>query len=232
VARAYINSHPEKVARVLTIATPYWGAAMPWLALAHGLTGPPTDSWWPDLDSFIPNDELQLFAVNAAGAYNLYPSPAYYEQIGGWLSFSGGSPSGGITYLTQDQTLSAVRQFLGNKSLYKQALEYHTSYLDTYYRNPNVPWHMIVGTGVKTLTGIVYREDSAKPTYIYGNGDGTVPILSAAEGVEDTAIVHYVCGIEHSKLPEQKGVQAMIKDYIYTGGPIVNPQGGFCEPPE
>lgn len=223
VSRWYVGDHARKVARVVTMGTPYWGAPKPWLALKHGLTGPPTDSWWPDLDSFIPDDELQAFAVNALGAYYLYPSPAYYEHQGGWLAWDEVAPG----TLTAQQTVDAVDHAGGNGALYDEALAAHTARLDSFGGSGSIDWQMIVGTGLQTLTYVA--ETASGPVYEYGNGDGTVPTISAAQGaVHGEAYVHYVCGIEHASLPGADEVQQMIRDFVLIGGAIPNPHPGGC----
>ncbi|HVF53533.1 MAG TPA: alpha/beta fold hydrolase [Actinomycetota bacterium] len=223
VARWYVGSNPAKVARVVTMGTPYWGAPKPWLALKHGWTEPPTSG--PALDDFIPDKELKRFAVNAFGAYFLYPSPAYYQSLGGWLTWSihGEGP------LDMETTLDAVDSARGNRVLYSDALDAHSARLDSYGGGEGIDWQMIVGTGVQTLTGVT--ETEADPLYAYGNGDGTVPTISAAQGLTTEALVHYVCGIGHAALPGAPEAQQMIRDFVLSGGAIPNPHPGGCPTP-
>jgi pimeloyl-ACP methyl ester carboxylesterase len=227
VSRWYVAHKPKKVARVVTLGTPYWGAPKPWLALSQGWTGPPSDGWLPDLDSFIPDGELRRFARNAAGAFYLYPSRAYYAEQGGWLRLgSNGSR------LNAKKTLRAVRLYGGTAPLYRRALNGHENVLDGYAGRRGLDWQMIVGTGVPTVTEITeYPQADAAPTYAYGNGDGTVPLISQSQGLLGReAIVHYVCGVEHAALPGDTQVQQMITDFILTGGPITSSARTPCAP--
>jgi pimeloyl-ACP methyl ester carboxylesterase len=227
VTRWYVERNAAKVARVVTMGTPFWGAPKPWLALSHGLTGPPTDSWLPDLDTFIPNGELKAFAKNAFGAYFLYPSPAFYEQIGNWLGFASHFEGG---YRDQDGTVAAVGDAKGNEALYRKALNAHATTLDHYAGTAGLDWQMVVGTGLDTVVQIL-EYDKGLPDYTFGNGDGTVPTLSAAQGQTDESRVHYVCGVEHALLPGNAEVQGLIKDFILDGAPIANPHPGGCDVP-
>jgi hypothetical protein len=216
------------VARVVTMGTPYWGAPMPWLALSHGRTGPPGSGWLPDLDSFIPDRELKAFAVNASGAFYLYPSRKYYDRQGGWLRLGRDG-----TLLPAANTVRAVGLYGGNKELYRRALNGHENVLDSYAGRAGLNWQMIVGTGVSTLTEVTELLDRSKePDYTYGNGDGTVPRISAAQGIlKDQTKTHYVCGVGHAALPGNSQVQQMIRDFVLTGGQIPNPSPGGCPAP-
>ena len=70
-----------KVARVLTVGTPYWGSPKSVFPLIFGVESP----LFSILDGLINNNRLKAFAINLAGLYNLYPSDRY----GTWLSLLG-----------------------------------------------------------------------------------------------------------------------------------------------
>ena len=60
----------DRVARVLTAGTPYWGSPKSFFPLAFGVESPGCST----LDLIINNDRLKSFAKNLSGLYNLYPS--------------------------------------------------------------------------------------------------------------------------------------------------------------
>lgn len=212
VARAYVEAHPDKVDRVVTIGTPFLGAPKPWLALAHGYTTPETNA----LDPFIENADLMEFARNAAGAYYLYPSERYIELMGGWLTYP---PIGGDRLLTAAEVLTAVDQFSGNSTLLQQSYGAHAGLLQSVPPG-DVDWQMVVGSGVPTLIRIDEPFPHDDPSYAFGNGDGTVPTESAAMGNVEPSAVHYVCGAEHGALPGKNRVIRIIKAFLLRGAPV------------
>jgi pimeloyl-ACP methyl ester carboxylesterase len=86
VARRYLIDNPSShhVARLITIATPFYGAARTMTVIATGK--------FPGVSDFSPipkiyEGELKYVAQTAAGAHELLPSPAYGEQYGCFLEF-------------------------------------------------------------------------------------------------------------------------------------------------
>ena len=59
----------------------------------------------------------------------------------------------------------------------------------------------------------------------FGDGDGTVPHQSAGMGEAALSAVHYVCGVEHSKLTGHKKVTSIVKDFLLDGDPIEGEPG-------
>jgi pimeloyl-ACP methyl ester carboxylesterase len=113
LARWYIDSQPgaDKVARVVTIGTPAWGAPKALFPLFAGIETPD----FSPLDLIITdNAEFKDFAKNLAGNYFLYPSAAY----GPWLTVAN-------VDLNQSQLLSYVEGLGGNRNLLSQALAAH-----------------------------------------------------------------------------------------------------------
>jgi pimeloyl-ACP methyl ester carboxylesterase len=210
VVRGYVEAHPSKVDRVVTVGTPFLGAPKPWLALSHGWTTPEPNN----LDRIIPNGDLKEFARNATGAYFLYPSEGFVEKIGRWLSV----PSVD-TLLPADAVPDAVNAYNGNGALLQQAYDSHSSLLEIIPTN-GVEWQMVVGTGVQTLMVINENEGSEDPDYVFGNGDGTVPMVSAAMGNINPSAVHYACGVAHGTMSGTREVTKRINGYLMRGDPI------------
>ncbi|MBO9344059.1 MAG: alpha/beta hydrolase, partial [Roseiflexus sp.] len=88
VARRYLIDNPSNhgVARLITIATPFYGAARTITVITTGK--------FPGVTDFSPipkiyAGELKYVAETAAGAHELLPSPAYGEQYQCFLEFEG-----------------------------------------------------------------------------------------------------------------------------------------------
>jgi hypothetical protein len=88
VARRYLIDNPSShhVARLITIATPFYGAARAITVITTGK--------FPGVSDFSPipkiyEGELKYVAQTAAGAHELLPSPAYGEQYRCFLEFRG-----------------------------------------------------------------------------------------------------------------------------------------------
>ena len=119
--RAFIEgSGGDRVARVLTAGTPYWGSPKSFFPLAFGVESPA----WSTLDAIIDNDRLKSFAKNLSGLYNLYPS----ANFPAWLTVRG---------VLQNQ--AGVSAFLtsigGNSDLFNQASTDHQNVFDGFYDN-------------------------------------------------------------------------------------------------
>jgi pimeloyl-ACP methyl ester carboxylesterase len=211
LARWYIDSQPgaDKVARVVTIGTPAWGAPKALFPLFAGIETPD----FSPLDLIITdNAEFKDFAKNLAGNYFLYPSAAY----GPWLTVAN-------VDLNQSQLLSYVEGLGGNRNLLSQALAAHAGIMDDVPPG-DIPFEVVVGTGLPTIAG-VRIQDNGFVIIEYGNGDGTVPARSAARGLPgpgnpNAAKTHYACGIGHVPLPGHQQVTSAIEDFLKSGGPI------------
>jgi pimeloyl-ACP methyl ester carboxylesterase len=227
VARWYVDRHPEKVARAVSIGTPYWGAPTPWLALSHGWT---TAQPGVGLDAIIPNGDMKEFARHLTGGYFLYPSRPYFQSRGGWLSW----PEISEGPLDERGTKKAIRRLFGASDLYAEALDQHAAHLDYHPSGVDpdngVDYHFVVGTGIQTVSSISEQQDIGEdPTYEFESGDGTVPAVSASAGLSEalsSPFVHYVCGVGHVDLPGDPAVTSIIKGFLLKGTAI--PTGSFC----
>ncbi|HYH58917.1 MAG TPA: alpha/beta fold hydrolase [Thermoleophilaceae bacterium] len=216
VIRWYIEDaqRAAKVARAVTVGTPYWGAPKSLFPVAAGVEAP----GFSPLDILFDNDELQAFARNLQGLYFLWPSAAY----GGWLSVLGESPSP----LDRPNLLAYVANELGgNATLLRRALDAHAQHLDQL--DPNgIDYQVVLGTGLLTVERvsiIPLPGDFGQYSVRWGDGDGTVPYKSAQLGGQPGARLHYVCGISHVPLPGHPNVTGRIKDFLLKGDPITGP---------
>lgn len=211
--RTYLALHPDKVARVLTVGTPSWGAPKSLFSLAYGIETP---EGGVGMDLFFKNSELQEMAVNLAGLYQLYPSPKYTP---GWLRVDGaGADLGGL-----------VSSLGGNAALLTQAQGYHTAIYDRFYDNGGrIDVHSVVGTGVPTFGSLnfLHQPDGTSDVEVgYVNGDGTVPGLSATQGPigplpaapADPIHIQNTCSVSHVPLANDPKVTQAYGDWILFG---------------
>jgi hypothetical protein len=231
VTRAYIDSpaRAAKVARALTIGTPYWGSPKAVFPLAAGIEAP----GFSGLDAFLDNDDLHEFAQNLTGAYSLWPSAPY----GPWLTVGGAAQPP----LDEAGVLDYVASGLGgNADLLDRMLDLHASTLDGFETN-GVDYRVLAGSGFNTIRTVRFKTGAFTDFALvgYGNGDGTVPIESAVQGAGGTSDplgenipIHYACGVRHVPLPGDPAVTARIRGFLLRGTEILGtagpcPAGGF-----
>lgn len=236
VTRAYIDdaTSAAKVARSVTIGTPYWGAAKVWFPLAHGFESPS----FSGMDLFIDNSDMMALSKDLAGLFALFPSRQYYDLLasttnitdryagqGGWLAIEGRN---GNDMLDVDGTLQAISERGGNRSLAQEALDFHRDHLDGFETN-GVEVIAVIGVGVPTIFRVIEEPGTISDSldYQYWDGDGTVPHFSARQSDfgqpplgEDIPRYH-TCDIGHVPLPGHPAVTARIEQWLLTGAPVV-----------
>ena len=220
VMRAYLDdpSRAKKVARAVTIGTPYWGAPKSIFPLAAGIETPGFSA----LNVLLSGSKgpFQEMFRNLTGAYFLYPSQNY----GPWLTVQGRSPSP----LDRGGLLDYVDSLHGNRALLSKALDSHANELDGFKKN-GVDYRAFVGTGlntigaVKLLPGAGGQAGAADVTM--ANGDGTVPARSGTQGptggrpLGDNVPISYVCGVGHVPLPGSPKVDDPLRNFLAFGSP-------------
>ena len=224
VTQAYVSNpgNAEKVSRVVTLGTPYWGAPKSHVALLTGHTGG-VPFELVGIDMFGAGPELQTAARNLLGLFWLYPSANY----GPWLKVVGNSWRG--RQMGGSEIDPWVTSLGGQRSLVDTAMAGHST-LDGFKTN-GIDYQIVVGTGEPTITSLEVEDNDFEATQFvqagFGSGDGTVPALSATQGafatgtpLGDNVPIHYVCGIEHMGLPSNFGVQSNIEGFLLEGKPI------------
>jgi hypothetical protein len=213
VTQSFINlpARAARVAAAVTIGTPYWGSPKSLLPVARGDTGPGMIN---PLDAILDNDEIKDLSSNMTGLYHLFPSNLFHVHHGGWLTISERSKT---PIATADATALAMdRQWSQtNLGLYRQAISTHATTLDG-FRTNGVRYLAIVGAGKETMTDIEFDDDLFRDDWKwgYGDGDGTVPLLSAAQGrttsppFGDAVPRWYRCDVKHDELSGDVPVQA------------------------
>ena len=227
--REYTALHPEKVGRVLTAGTPFWGAAKPLFFVAFGVENPLTGV--KDLDTFLPNDSAKTWARDAAGLYHLFAS----DRFGPWLRVGG-------TEQTQDGVRNWFTQVAGaNGALISQARAWHQQYDGFDTRQGTIEMRAVMGTGLMSIEGVdVAANPSADGTLEarvrLGDGDVTVPARSAHQGpvgthtpLGDPVHVQAVCGVSHMELGGHPKVTEKYTEYLLSGRTPRRTEGA-CKP--
>ena len=244
VTRWYIDepTRAAKVARALTVGTPYWGSAKAWLPLIRGFESQGFTRI-NVLDALVHDPEsMKRWARNLTGLFYLYPSANWYRTRGPWLSFE---DEYGGDWLDFAKVIQAIFSQQGNTKLARGAYAGHRDTLDG-FETHGVDYRVVVGTGLETLTKIREHRKAWIPftDYTYGDGDGTVPTFSGLQQLNAAAPVlgeaiprHYVCGLDHNALATDPGLFAGVAGFLRDGSPITlaaassngqPDQRGFC----
>lgn len=220
VSRMYIDdgTRAAKVSRVLTVGTPYWGAAKAFFPLAAGVENP----GFSPLDLVLDDEDFKAFAQNLDGEYHLWPSANY----GPWLSVEDHDP----LVLDRPALLAYTTTRLGgNAALLGRALDWHAAH-DGFEAN-GTDFRVVVGTGVPTvgkvhwIDGPIPLLDRVEVTFV--NGDGTVPATSGAQGtvganspLGDDVQMRFACNVKHVPLPGHSQVTPAIRGFLLSGADL------------
>jgi pimeloyl-ACP methyl ester carboxylesterase len=179
LARYYVTSdsvHAAKVEQVISLGTPFLGAPKSLRVLR----------WGDELMSVLglpllfPHTVRQI-SQNMPTAYQVLPTSHYFNVNGGGYYRLDGS----IQSL-QETRAAMVNQH--NSGLTLDAEAFHSSAMDDWSVPLPVAYRLIVGTGRENTPGVIH-EDSYVNLFGYRisvvdieptNGDGTVPVTSAA----------------------------------------------------
>jgi pimeloyl-ACP methyl ester carboxylesterase len=215
--REYLNVHPQKVGRALTVGTPFWGAAKPLYFVAAGVENPL--SGVADLDSFLPNEDAKAWARDSSGLYHLFAS----DNFGPWLR---------VGQDLQDQ--AGVRNWFttvggGNGALIDQARAWHAANDGFYTAQGVVDTRAVISTGLLTINGVdvapAPAADGSLDTLIrLGDGDITVPAKSAHQGPVGTHTplgmpvhVQAVCKVPHMEMGGDVKITQPYTEYLLRG---------------
>ncbi|MCU0306935.1 MAG: hypothetical protein MUE51_04040 [Thermoleophilia bacterium] len=217
LTREYITRRPERIARVLTSGSPYWGAAKPIYPITFGIENPMAGVI--DLDTFLPDAALKAISRNGAGLHHLLPS----DNFGPWLSV-GGQP--------QDQ--AGVRAFIagpagGNGAMADLGRTWHQAHDGFETVSGAIDWRAVISTGLLTISGAdmapAAEADGTLTSIVrLGDGDGTVPVRSASQGpvgtrtpLGDPVHVQAICGQAHIPLAGDPRVGDAYREFLLTG---------------
>lgn len=220
VLREYVSSaaRADKVVRLATAGTPYWGAPKSHFSFLEGDTDTPERG---ALDLLTTAADLQKLAQNLQGLFFLHPS----ARLGPWLSISNGVGP----YVPQAEAgeVRWVNALGGNASLLLRAHRWHAQ-RDGFPETP-IDYEVMVGAGSPTVQKIEIRRISGLfdgGRIHYGSGDGTVPLRSATQGASDGITsrakvgIHYVCDVGHVALPGDPAVTSRLAGFLTRGARV------------
>lgn len=212
--RTYFDdpARAKRIARIVTVGAPWWGAPKPVFPIAFGIEAPDFSA----LDLIIKNTNLRAFIQNSGGAYHLAPSDSY----GRWLRYEGES---------QDQ--GGVSRFLGsvggNQALFAQARATHQKIDGFKDYGGKIDFRSVTGIGLPTVEQVsIVPEGDGDATIglFFGQGDGTVPAFSATQGevgtsrpLGDPVHIQYRCGVPHMRQTADGFTQRAYADFLLTG---------------
>ncbi|HEY8646584.1 MAG TPA: pre-peptidase C-terminal domain-containing protein [Gaiellaceae bacterium] len=172
-----------KVRRVLTMATPFYGAAKLLSVLITGKPCIPGNvfdvhvSLWHIAYCPTNGPTVQQVLRTLPGPHDLLPSLSYFDAVRPPIRRDG-------VALTPTEYQSYVRS-ISDPVLVDSAFQYHATYDARGPADPNVQWKQIVGHGDLTTIGNVFLSSDPQldwATVQYADGDGTVPSGSAQSG--------------------------------------------------
>jgi pimeloyl-ACP methyl ester carboxylesterase len=186
----------SQVSLLITLGTPYLGAAKPTKALALG-----GDSFGFPL--FTDQDMYEI-ERNAPAVYQLAPSTVYDDVYGRTM----------CTITENGQTVNANTRYV-NQSLWQQAVERHAGW-DTHNNDQIEQVHYVGQTISKinaTVIGVTAELVEGQPPvvqYQMGPGDGTVPHLSATHPGTENATVITVQAKSHQEMLSEPAIIASV----------------------
>ncbi len=223
LARQYVTSdinRAAKVEQVISVGTPFLGAPKALKALRWGDPGYP--GWlWGAIGTYPP--KIREISQNSPSVYQILPSHHYFDVYDtGYYRIDG-------VMQTWDETRSTIRGD-HNSGLYDAAVAFHNDAMDDWGSvNTGVAFRLIVGSGKEDTVGVL-NEDTVvewngnriftwdiEPT----NGDGTVPIRSAAlngsgHDYSGGVPIWYTDGLDHLKLIQEPYVMQFIGAILAT----------------
>lgn len=224
VAAKYISKgNANKIDKLVTIATPYFGAPKALYIFETGnFLGGGAD--------LLMASQLKSVAPNFKSVYQLLPCAPYFTANNsyyiqkhtdkpGWLT---GDEILKLKNYSESKTLISARSW-ANSGHIASAENFHES-LDLYNTLWSVDSYFIIGDKEPTIGTVKMQYDEngifqkAKDLDII-NGDGTVPIISAQAGAATNVSRRYYVNGSHSDLPSQENViqqvQYILNDQIY-----------------
>jgi pimeloyl-ACP methyl ester carboxylesterase len=214
VIRHYIedDARADKIQRVVTVGTPYWGSPKTIFPVAAGVEVP----MFSEMDLLLDNRGLKAASRSFPGHFALMPAFGY----GPWLSvagLNGGRP------LDVDGVEEYLRRIGADPMLYTRGASEHGRVLD-HFRDHDIDYHVIVGGGLPSIGAVHLKngiQDEASIRWV--TGDETVPAFSAAHDTPRDR-VHYVCGISHVPLTTDPQTTRLMDDFVIRGEPMRDEQ--------
>ncbi|MDT8717811.1 lecithin--cholesterol acyltransferase [Clostridium sp. 19966] len=222
VVSKYISLYGgNKLDKVITLGTPYWGA----LNAASTLHTGQVDEFPAGIKQLM-SGTMRSTLLNYPGLNELLPDENYTEKSN-WLVTSERKYDNWYDYIWPDyydklndaEDTEAFMENDFNSKLVEQADSFHKSIEDTITPIKTVNYTAIVGTGIDTLktvklvdTSIAGIETRLSIPEEYSSGDGTVPLLSSTMG-ED---INYIerPGVSHADLVNDDATISLVVENL------------------
>ncbi len=230
VAKKYIaDNGGDKVDQLIFIATPHIGAPKAFKALMYG------DDMGINIKDvspfrFLNPDKVKFISQNMPGVFELLPSKKYVDDLGRKYVNDMATPRPivllGTPYLSYDETKNFMLKNGRNSKMFPIAESLHESIDNLDLSGINTADFTGCGT-TKTITDITLKKKKSWTTLWtklvdtfqigYGNGDDTVPIVSASNGKYNKK--YYVKGYSHSTLPSASGLKETLVSLLKGEAP-------------
>jgi len=207
VLREYIDrqDRADKVARAVSIATPYWGSVKSMFALAAGVQAPN----FAPMDLFTNNEDMKAAAKTFPGHFALLPAFNY----GPWLKVDG-------KQLDLDGIKAYMRSIGIDPAMWDKGLSEHGIF--DHYEDHGVDFQVVVGGGRPTVGSVDFRygvDDQVDTALVnWESGDETVAARSAAADVPRDRL-HYVCDQKHVPITVAYATLRLIDDFLIRAKP-------------
>lgn len=218
VARQYIldSNRAQKVDKVISVGSPYWGA--PKLALHMRQGSLPIK----ELNYLTYNSTIWQLIRNSAGAMQLLPSDAYYQQSGKYFMDDTGFLD------TWSETRDFFVQKNQNGTLIDDGYTFHQG-IDDFRVNLSVPYYVLTANHLPTPLFVrefpCWYGGTCWDWYRYVSGDETVPWISARlSGIAgdwsgNAEVCTFSSGKGHGEFLSNENVIADVKSILNGGEP-------------
>lgn len=226
VAKNYIINNPasHSIGKLIFIGVPHLGAPKAMKALLFG-----DNFGLPGviLDKTI----MRELALNMFSLYQLLPTINFFGLAGGYFyDISNAATEGKLFNYEQTRNWLIDRNY--NSQALNAATSLHGESLDNFNAlDYKIEAYNISGCGRPTITGIMKKNEpgmwgrmigDSEYMINLGDGDETVPLVSASHILSDSGRNYYVSGVKHSLMPSNDRVVSLIERLITKSGSEMN----------
>ncbi|MDO4977504.1 MAG: DUF6273 domain-containing protein [Eubacteriales bacterium] len=196
VASSYINrstANKEKVDKLITIGTPYWGApkALHVLETGEMMKDFNNSSFMSTFkNKMVTREFFKMASHNLPTVYELMPNTEYMNNYAVAKLYRGSSKkaslSNGFTTLNVDEIKDKIMKSHHNLDLYNSALNVTKQFTDNRALN-SVDSYVIYSGTLLTIGAVIYDDFMKCKDIEITVGDGTVPLYSARAGFNTSA---------------------------------------------
>lgn len=208
ITRLFLNTYKDKefyknIKKIITIGIPWMGSMEAYKTLAYGKAIP---KWSKGL--ILREEDSKKISPSFPSLYQLLPNNKYFQEVERTEKIS--------VLVESTKTFSDWETFFDdkvkshftiNKLKYTEIINDFRQLLE----NPiDIEHHEIISFGTETITGLFENEREDIQAH-FRNGDGTVPLFSAAS---DASTKYFVKDVEHDKLADNITVLDIIKNLL------------------